>query len=135
MEINQIDEINKGDMPFTALLYCPTGVGKSTAIGLIAEAGKGKTLVLDIDRTIDRTLAKHEIVKDTSKVYTVKIDNINTFEDWSRTLQELVEMMIRALLKRVRTIIISSQIMRVGLLQIIDIMQLINVLNSAPVVL
>ena len=43
--------------------------------------------------------------------------------------------MIRALLKRVRTIILSSQIMRVGLLQIIDIMQLINVLNSAPVVL
>ena len=92
MEINQIDKINSGDMPFTALLYCPTGVGKSTAIGLIAEAGKGKTLVLDIDRTIDRTLAKHEIVKDTSKVYTVKIDNINTFEDWTNTLKELVEM-------------------------------------------
>ena len=92
MEINQIDKINSGDMPFTALLYCPTGVGKSTAIGLIAEAGKGKTLVLDVDRTIDRTLAKHEIVKDTSKVYTVKIDNINTFEDWTNTLKELVEM-------------------------------------------
>ena len=25
-------------------------------------------------------------------MYTVKIDNINTFEDWTRTLQELVEM-------------------------------------------
>lgn len=92
MDINQIDKINSGEMPYTALLYCPTGVGKSTAIGLIAEAGKGKTLVLDVDRTIDRTLAKHEIVKDTSKLYTVKIDNINTFEDWTRVLKELVQM-------------------------------------------
>lgn len=92
MNINQIDKINSGDNPFTALLYCPPGVGKSTAIGLIAEADKGKTLVLDVDRTIDRTMAKHEIVKDTSKMYTVKIDNINTFEDWTRTLNDLVQM-------------------------------------------
>jgi len=92
MKIERIDDINQGNKPYTALLYCPPGVGKSTAIGLIAEAGKGKTLVLDVDRTIDRTLAKHEIVKDTSKIYTVKIDNINTFEDWTNTLTSLVSM-------------------------------------------
>ena len=91
MEISRIGSGNE-NLPFTALLYCPPGVGKSTAIGLIAEASKGKTLVLDVDRTIDRTLAKHEVVKNTDNVYTVKIDNINTFEDWSNTLQELVEM-------------------------------------------
>lgn len=92
MKIERIDDINQDNKPYTALLYCPPGVGKSTAIGLIAEAGKGKTLVLDVDRTIDRTLAKHEIVKDTSKIYTVKIDNINTFEDWTNTLTSLVSM-------------------------------------------
>ena len=91
MKISRIGSGN-GNLPFTALLYCPPGVGKSTAIGLIAEASKGKTLVLDVDRTIDRTLAKHEVVKNTDNVYTVKIDNINTFEDWSNTLQELVDM-------------------------------------------
>ena len=92
MKINKIDDINKDEQPYTALLYCAPGVGKSTAIGLIAEASKGKTLVLDIDRTIDRTIAKHEIVKDSSRIFTVKIDNINTFEDWTLTLRELIEM-------------------------------------------
>lgn len=92
MEITKLNQKNSGDLPYTALLYCPPGVGKSTAIGLIAENSKGKTLVLDVDRTIDRTLAKHEIVKDTDRIYTVKIDNINTFADWSNALQELVAM-------------------------------------------
>ena len=92
MEIKQINKKDSDNLPFTALLYCPPGVGKSTAIGLIAEAGKGKTLVLDVDRTIDRTLCKHEVVKNTDNVYTVKIDNINTFEDWTSTLHELVAM-------------------------------------------
>ena len=92
MEIKKIDEQLKMKKPYTALLYCPPGVGKSTAIGLAAEASDGNTLVLDIDRTIDRTIAKHEIVKDSSKIYTTKIDNINTFEDWTKTLGELTEM-------------------------------------------
>lgn len=92
MEITKISKVGNDKLPFTALLYCPPGVGKSTAIGLIAEASKGKTLVLDVDRTIDRTLAKHEVVKNIDNVYTVKIDNINTFEDWTNTLHELVEM-------------------------------------------
>jgi len=92
MEIKKIDETFEGDLPYTALLYCPPGVGKSTAIGLIAEQCEGNTLVLDIDRTIDRTLAKREVVKDTSRIYTVKIDNINTFEDWTENLKELGEM-------------------------------------------
>lgn len=87
MELLKLE--NASNLPFTALLYCPPGVGKSTAIGLIAEASEGNTLVLDIDRTITRTLAKKEVVKDTSKIMTVKIDNINTFADWSNTLKEL----------------------------------------------
>lgn len=80
------------DRRYTSLLYCPPGVGKSTAIGLIAEAGEGKTLVLDVDRTISNTLAKHEIVRDTSKIAIWQVDNINTFADWTDCLQELVNM-------------------------------------------
>lgn len=88
-----VEELNKKNSQYTALLYCPPGVGKSTAIGLIAEASEGKTLVLDVDRTIGKTLAKHEIVKDTSGVMVWQVDNINTFEDWTECLKELVDMM------------------------------------------
>lgn len=88
MQITKIED-NKGKKPFTALLYCPPGVGKSTAIGLIAESSKGKTLVLDVDRTIDNAINKGEIVKDTSKVYSAKIDNVNTWDDWMSTMTEL----------------------------------------------
>ena len=80
------------DKKYTSLLYCPPGVGKSTAIGMIAERGKGKTLVLDVDRTIGSTLAKGEIVRDTSKIAIWQVDNINTFADWTACLQELVNM-------------------------------------------
>lgn len=75
--------------PYTALLYCPPGVGKSTAIGLIAEASEGNTLVLDVDRTITRTLQKGEVVKDISKVLVEEIDNINTFAAWTDALQSI----------------------------------------------
>ncbi len=91
MELQKLDNVMKSEQ-YTALLYCPPGVGKSTAIGLIAEASKGNTLVLDVDRTIGKTLAKEEIVKDTSKLFVQQIDNINTFDDWTRTLEELGEM-------------------------------------------
>lgn len=92
MEISKIDDNISKNLPYTALLYCPPGVGKSTAIGLAAEQGKGKTLVLDIDRTIDRTMAKKEVVKDTSKLFSVKIDNVHTFDAWTNTLKELKAM-------------------------------------------
>ena len=75
--------------PYTALLYCPAGMGKSTAIGLIAERSEGNTLVLDIDRTVGRTLAKDEVVHDVSKVLIEQVDNIHTFEAWTNTLKEL----------------------------------------------
>ena len=89
MEIKKITAENK---PYTALLYCPPGVGKSTTIGLIAERSKGKTLVLDVDRTIERTLAKGEIVKDTDKIDRVEVDNIHTFAAWTEILTELRDM-------------------------------------------
>lgn len=92
MRITKMSDNVKVTKPYTALLYCPPGVGKSTAIGLIAEQSKGRTLVLDIDRTIDNTLRKREIVKDISKVDTVQIDVINTFDDWSNTIIELTQM-------------------------------------------
>lgn len=87
MRFQKIEAVK--DAPYTALLYCAPGVGKSTAIGLIAEQSEGNTLVLDIDRTISRTLAKGEVVKDTSKILIEQIDNINTFEAWTKTLKEL----------------------------------------------
>lgn len=86
MELKKIEAKN---LPYTALLYCKPGVGKSTAIGVIAERSEGNTLVLDIDRTITRTLAKGEVVKDTSKVLVQEIDNIHTFEAWTQTLMEI----------------------------------------------
>lgn len=92
MVISAVKDNIKEKKPYTALLYCPPGVGKSTAIGLIAEKSRGKTLVLDVDRTLDNTLAKNEVVKDIGKIDTVKIDNINTFDDWSQTLIDLQKM-------------------------------------------
>lgn len=89
MELKRIDESIKTN-PYTALLYCAPGVGKSTAIGLIAEASEGNTLVLDIDRTISRTLAKGEVVKDTSKVLVYPVDNVHTFKAWTDVLTELM---------------------------------------------
>lgn len=98
MELKKIEAKN---LPYTALLYCKPGVGKSTAIGLIAERSEGNTLVLDIDRTITRTLAKGEVVKDTSKVLVQEIENrgrvekngqvvvSGTFAAWSETLTEI----------------------------------------------
>ena len=84
-----LQKIEAKELPYTALLYCKPGVGKSTAIGLIAERSEGNTLVLDVDRTITRTLAKGEIVKDTSKVFVQPVDNINTFESWGNLLKEI----------------------------------------------
>lgn len=89
MKIQKIGSMK--DKPYTALLYCPPGVGKSTAIGLIAENSKGNTLVLDVDRTIMRTLSKKEVVQKTDTLMIQQIDNINTFEDWSNVLKELGE--------------------------------------------
>jgi len=91
LNFQKFDELTVA-APYTALLYCPPGVGKSTAIGLVAEKSEGNTIVLDVDRTIRRTLAKKEIVKDTSKVLLTEIDNINTFEDWTQKLTIINEM-------------------------------------------
>lgn len=85
----ELKKITNESRPYTALLYCKPGGGKSTAIGLIAEASEGNTLVLDVDRTITRTLAKKEVVKNTDKVFVQEIDNINTFEGWSKVLMEI----------------------------------------------
>lgn len=85
----ELKKIEANNLPYTALLYCKTGGGKSTAIGLIAEASEGNTLVLDVDRTITRTLAKGEVVKDTSKVLVHEIDNVHTFDAWTKTIKEI----------------------------------------------
>ena len=85
MELKKITSNNNA--PYTASLYCAPGVGKSTAIGLIAEASEGNTLVLDVDRTIQRTLAKGEVVKNTDKIMVAEVDNIHTFESWKTLLK------------------------------------------------
>lgn len=85
----ELKKIENNNLPYTALLYCKTGGGKSTAIGLIAEASEGNTLVLDVDRTITRTLAKKEIVKDTSKVLVGTIDNVRTYDAWTQAIKSI----------------------------------------------
>lgn len=87
MEIKKLS--NTKGLPYTALLYCPPGVGKSTAIGLIAEASEGNTLVLDVDRTITRTLNKGEVVKDISKILVQEVDNLDTYDNWTNILTEI----------------------------------------------
>lgn len=101
-----LEELTQKGEPYTALLYCAPGVGKSTAIGLIAEKSKGKTLVLDIDRTITKTLAKKEVVKDISRIAvrpiinasrlvekgTEKVLCVGTWADWESALMELAEL-------------------------------------------
>lgn len=89
MELKKLEDTKNA--PYTALLYCATGVGKSTAIGLIAERSEGNTLVFDIDRTITKTLNKDEVVHDTSKLFVHQVDNINTFDAWTEILKEIGE--------------------------------------------
>lgn len=94
----ELKKIAANSSHYTALLYCKPGGGKSTMIGLIAEQSEGNTLVLDVDRTIQKTLAKGEVVKDTSKVIVTEIENRGkneklgikgTFEAWTDALKEL----------------------------------------------
>lgn len=89
MEIKKLDAAVGGQKPITALFYCAPGVGKSTALGIIASKSEGRTLVLDVDRTFINAMAKMEIVQDLGKVDVVQIDNIHTFDDWTNTLVEL----------------------------------------------
>ena len=89
MEIKKLNEISEKPRHITALLYCAPGVGKSTALGIIAEKSAGRTLILDVDRTFVNAMSKMEIVKDLSRVDVVQIDNIHTFKDWTDTLLEL----------------------------------------------
>ena len=92
MNYSKLTDLTKKKQPYTALLYCAPGVGKTTAIGLIAEKSKGKTLILDVDRTITTALSKKDVVKDISKIDVIQIDNINTWEDWSDALKTLADM-------------------------------------------
>ena len=85
----KLTDLIKEKQPFTALLYCAPGVGKSTALGLIGEKSKGKTLVLDVDRTFVPTMAKDEVVHDFSKFEVLQVDNINTWTDWTKKLTDL----------------------------------------------
>ena len=85
----KLTDLVKEKQPFTALLYCAPGVGKSTALGLIGEKSKGKTLVLDVDRTFVPTMAKDEVVHDFSKFEVLQVDNINPWTDWTKKLTDL----------------------------------------------
>lgn len=106
----RFDEAVKNDNNYTALLYCPPGVGKSTAIGLIAEKSEGNTLVLDVDRTIKKTLAKYEVVRDTDKIFIEEVDNINTFDSWTALLAELKDLKENGVLEEnnIRTIAVDN---------------------------
>lgn len=90
--MQKLEELVAKKQPYTALLYCSTGVGKTTAVGLIAEKTKGKTLILDVDRTIATSLGKMEVVKDISRIDIRQVDNVHTWNDWEKVLMELAEM-------------------------------------------
>lgn len=90
--MQKLEELVANKQPYTALFYCSTGVGKTTTAGLIAEKSKGKTLILDVDRTIATSLGKGEIVKDISRIDIRQVDNVHTWSDWESVLKELAEM-------------------------------------------
>lgn len=105
MSYSKLGELIEQKQPYTALFYCATGVGKTTTVGLIAERSKGKTLVLDVDRTITTSLGKGEIVKNISNIDIKQISNATkrvdknqnvlekgTWDDWEDTLMELAEL-------------------------------------------
>ena len=85
----KLSDLVKEKQPFTALLYCAPGVGKSTALGRSGKKSKSKTLVLDVDRTFVPTMAKDEVVHDFSKFEVLQVDNINTWTDWTKKLTDL----------------------------------------------
>lgn len=89
--VKKLEDVMQKESKFTALLYCAPGVGKSTAIGLIAEQSKGRTLVLDVDRTIVKTLAKKEVVSDLSKIDIEEVDLVETWDNWESIIQGLIE--------------------------------------------
>lgn len=62
----------------TYLIYAPPGLGKTTSVKFFP----GKSLVLDIDRTSD-------VLKGLPNIDIVKINNIDTWEDWEQTVLEL----------------------------------------------
>ena len=90
--MQKLEELVAKKQSYTALFYCSTGVGKTTTAGIIAEKSKGKTLILDVDRTIATSLGKGEIVKDISRIDIRQVDNVHTWSDWESVLKELAEM-------------------------------------------
>ena len=89
--MQKLEELVAKKQPYTAMFYCSTGVGKTTTAGLIAEKSKGKTLILDVDRTIATSLGKGEIVKDISRIDIRQVDNVHTWNDWESVLKELAD--------------------------------------------
>ena len=90
--MQKLEELVAKKQPYTAMFYCGTGVGKTTTAGIIAEKSKGKTLILDVDRTIATSLGKGEIVKDISRIDIRQVDNVYTWSDWESVLKELADM-------------------------------------------
>lgn len=62
----------------TALIYGAPGMGKTTT----AKFFPGKTLILDIDRT-------SHVLEGSENIDIIYIDNIETFDDWQRTVLAL----------------------------------------------
>ncbi len=106
MSYVKLDDLMEVAQPKTVMIYGAPGAGKSTMLGIIAEKSEGKTLVLDIDRTITQTLKKREVVQDLSRISVRQIDisqsvldkqtgqpiSHGTWYDWELALMELQSM-------------------------------------------
>lgn len=88
----KLTELVQAKQPVTCLTYCAPGVGKSTFLGIIGEQSKGKTLILDIDRTFVPTMSKNEVVHDFDRIEVWQVDNVHTWTDWTEKLKLLDKM-------------------------------------------
>lgn len=81
--MNKLPVINAKDIPSgqaTYLIYAAPGVGKTST----ARYFKGRTLILDIDRTT-------RVLKGQEGIDVYQVDNVNTWSEWGNTLKKLKE--------------------------------------------
>lgn len=110
MKVTKLEELETASLPVTALVYCPAGGGKTSLAGLAAQVYEKRTLFLDVDRTVPRSLGKLDVVPSVEHIDVTEIDNHSTWESWTETLRELDEMAKSGALTKIYDLIVVDNI-------------------------